>query len=104
MHYDLKMHYARTLPFPHDHFRLLTLFCIETYQGLASSTLSQSCLLPPSLLSIESELMCSIPVDDMISSFAIKKTYIVKLQNEHHYVVIRPPYGNVTNIHLCTCY
>ena len=41
--------------------------------------MGQSCLLPPSFLSVESELMRSIPVNDMISSFAIKKIHIVKL-------------------------
>ena len=35
IHYEHKMHYAWTLHFPHNHFPLLILLCIETYQDLA---------------------------------------------------------------------
>ena len=60
-------------------FLYLSCYVLKRIKDQQSSTMGQSCLLPPSLLSIELELMRSIPVNDMISYFAIKKIYVVKL-------------------------
>ena len=49
---------------------------IKDYQR---STIGQSHLSAMSLLAIESEMMRSLSVDDIISSFAIKKIRKVKL-------------------------
>ena len=50
--------------------------CIKDYQR---STMGKSRLSALSLLAIESEIMRSLSVDDIISSFAIKKIHKVKL-------------------------